>query len=99
MASAADRAFDLFGEKLYGKGEGFRFYGIPEIDDVRSVDDDLIDPVCLHILPGRGDVEFADGFPPGVLGRSGIEHKSICAVGDCLPGGAEKHLSAAHAYV
>ena len=80
MASAAYCPLDLFGKKLHGERVCFRLYGIPQINDIRCVDDDVADSVFLHIFPGRLDVQFAYIFPPCVLGSACIKHESIGTV-------------------
>ena len=79
-AAAAYSPIDLFSEKFGCKGKCFRLYCISEIDDVRSVNDDLMDAVLFHILPCGIDVQLADFFPAGVLRCAGIEHKCVSAV-------------------
>ena len=80
MACAAYCPLDLFGKKLHGERVCFRLYGIPQINDIRCVDDDVADSVFLHIFPGRLDVQFAYIFPPCVLGSACIKHESIGTV-------------------
>ena len=97
MTAAAYRAVDLPGKKFYGQRKGLRLDGIAEIDNIRSVYDDLFNSVFPHVIPCRGDVQLADLFAPGVLRRSGIKHECVGAVGDGLFCRTEEHFLSAHA--
>ena len=86
-------------EKMNGQFIGFRFDGVGQIDDIGSMNNELIDAIFFHQCVGSVNVQLTDLFPAGILGRAGVNHKGICPVRESFFHRAEHHFFPAHAHM
>ena len=89
----------FFDEEPDGGFIGFRLDGIGQIDQIGGVNHKRGDAVFLHQTLCLGNVQLAYRFAAGILGRPGIEHERICAVGKRFPDGTFYHILPAHAHM
>jgi len=90
-------AFDLQSQKFYGKFIGLCIDRIGQIDNIGRVYDKFLNPVRFHIFPRRLDLQGGNILSFCILGRSGIDHKSVCTIRDGFLSGSEQHFFAVHA--
>src|SRR5699024_10770181 len=71
-APAGGGPLQLQGQEPLCQLIGLRLDRVGQIDDVGSVDDDIINPMFLHVLPGGPYVQLTDLFSSRVLGSAGV---------------------------
>ena len=98
-AAHGNGAFQLQSQEIHSKGIGLRIHRIPQVDNIRGMDDKILNSILLHIFPGSIYIQFTYGLTFCILGRAGIHHESIGSIRDSLLGRIQQHILSAHFYM
>ncbi len=86
-------------EKIHSKLISLGLYRVGQIDDIGGMDDKFLDPLFFHQRLRRFYMQFTDFFAPGILGRSGIEHKCVCLIRERFLHRTLHHLFSIHPHM